>query len=544
MSIFTRKVIFKNNDIVNKKRAQLISAIDTLCNENKLEYFAIGDLLVGAVHYNDFIDNGLDSKTEIGLLRNDYEKLTKLLYTNRDKFGYDIIDRYKSGAKTLSISISLPVTIEQNDLTLEDIATVDIRAFDYVPKDLAERKMYLRKAENAVSKYEKSANLLPPVTQTPMNLRKVVLLFKDSLLYGQKSPAKFHKKLNKILNKYQNTEYVANIHSEKSMCIALDDVFPTTRIAFSGIEINIPKNCNNWTVKIDDELMKRTKTIQKLDLVLLKEFDRVCRKIGVSYFICGGTLLGYKRHGGFIPWDDDIDVGMLRADYDKFLKEGKKHLGEDFFLQTRKSDRKIPYLFSKIRLNGTEYITKYNELRDFHKGICLDLFPFDYVPNSLSERKRFVEKALFWSNVHFETVNRQIEKPDYKNRSKTFYGWWACVDCEIRRRLIRMIPLRLTEYMYLKKATKFNSSAEKLNLKTVASFLPSYTYADVDDIKPYQDITFEGITVMTQKDGEKFLKMQYGDYKELPLLHKRVGHDLIRWSVSDEIAEKYNIYED
>ena len=61
---------------------------------------------------------------------------------------------------------------------------------------------------------------------------------------------------------------------------------------------------------------------------------------------------------------------------------------------------------------------------------------------------------------------------------------------------------------------------------------------------PYQDVTFEGITVMTQKDGEKFLKMQYGDYSTLPLLHQRVGHDLIRFSVSDEIAEKYNIFED
>lgn len=544
MSIFTQKVNFKNNCVVNKKRIQLLSVIDTLCEEHDIQYFAIGDLLVGAVHYCDFIDNGLKSKTEIGLLREDFDKLKKLLYDNEEKLSYSIIDRYKNGAKTLGISISTPVTIEQSDLIFEDIATVDICAFDFIPDELAERKMFLRKAENGVSKYEKSACLLPPVTDTPMNLRKVVFFLKDSILYGQKSPSKYKSKLDKTLSKYKNTGYVAKLSREKSLCVAIDEIFPLKRVSFSDIEINIPKSVSKWTVKIDDELMKQTKAIQKLDLVLLKEFDRVCRKIGVSYFICGGTLLGHKRHGGFIPWDDDIDVGMLRADYDKFLKEGGKYLGEDFFLQTRKSDKKIPYLFSKIRLNGTEYITNYNELRDFHKGICLDLFPFDYVPNSLSVRKRFVEKVLFWSNIHFETVNRQIEKPIYKNKPNSFFEWWARVDCEIRRKLICLIPLKLTERLYLKKATKYNSLAEKSNLKTIASFLPTYTFADVNDIMPYKDIDFEGITVMTQNDGEKFLKMQYGDYSSLPLLHQRVGHDLIRWSVSDEIAHKYNIFED
>lgn len=544
MRLFTRKVRFKNNDVVNKTRAQLLSILDKLCRENSLNYFAIGDLLVGAVHYNDFIDNGLDSKTEVGLVREDYTKLIKLLYENAKKYSFDIIDRYKSGAKTTYLSISKPVTIEQESLTLTDIVTVDIHVFDYIPQTDAERKFYLRKARNYVSRYEKTACLLPPVTQTPMNLRKVFLFFKDSVLYGQRSPHKVYKKLQKTLNKYEDTGFVANLCDKNSVCIALDDIFPVNRVRFSDIELNVPKSFNKWTVKIDEKLMKQTKAIQKLDLVLLKEFDRVCRKIGVSYFICGGTLLGYKRHGGFIPWDDDIDVGMLRADYDKFLKEGKKHLGEDFFLQTRKSDRKIPYLFSKIRLNGTEYITNYNEKRDFHKGICLDLFPFDYVPNPLSERKRFVEKALFWSNVHFETVNRQFEKPKYKNKPKSFFEWWARTDSEIRRLIIRLIPLKLTEHLYLKKATKYNSKAQKLNLKTVASFLPTYTYADINDMIPFEDIDFEGIKVMSLKDGEKFLKMQYGDYTSLPLLHQRVGHDLIRFSVDEKIASKYHIYED
>ena len=249
MSIFTQKVKFKNNDVVNKKRIQLLSAIDSLCKEHDITYFAIGDLLVGAVHYSDFIDNGLNSKTEIGLLRDDFEKLKKLLYDNEESLSYTIIDRYKNGAKTLGISISTAVTIEQEALVFEDIATIDICAFDFIPEALAERKMFLRKAQNCVSKYEKSACLLPPVTQTPMNLRKVVFFLKDSVLYGQKSPSKFKRKLDKTLAKYKNTGYVSNLCGNKRVCISLDEIFPVKRVAFSDIEISIPNDFSKWTVK-------------------------------------------------------------------------------------------------------------------------------------------------------------------------------------------------------------------------------------------------------------------------------------------------------
>lgn len=543
MERFTQHISFKNNEIVNSARADILSVIDKICKENNLRYFGFGDLLVGAVHYNDFIPDGLKSSAQIGLLREEFEKFTKLMYQRADEYSICIIDRYKSGGKALSFTLSKPVVIEQEDVIIEDIATVEVCAFDYVPDSIAEQNYFIKKVKKSASKYEKIVNLLPPVTDVPMNLRKVFLLFIGSLLYGFRNGSKAYTKLIKTASKYKDTSNISNMLCKNNVILNLDDVFPTTRIKINKTEINIPKKINKWTVEIDDKLLKQTRTIQKIDLVLLKEFDTVCRKIGVSYFICGGTLLGYKRHGGFIPWDDDIDVGMLRADYDKFLKEGKKYLGEDFFLQTRKSDKKIPYLFSKVRMNKTSYITNYNELRDFHKGICLDLFPFDYVPNSLSERHRFVQKALFWSNVHFETVNRQLEKPVYKNKAKSAFEWWARTSAELKRIFIRLIPLKLTEFMYIKKATKYNKKAKELNLKTVASFLPTYTYADVEDIIPYQNINFEGVQVMALKDIDKFLQMQYGDYMQLPLLHNRVGHDLISWSIDDDIAKKYNIYD-
>ena len=85
--------------------------------------------------------------------------------------------------------------------------------------------------------------------------------------------------------------------------------------------INCPGDYTPWQPVLNAELERQVAAIQKADLILIKEFDRVCQKLGVGYFVCGGTMLGYMRHGGFIPWDDDVDVAMLREDYDRFIRE-------------------------------------------------------------------------------------------------------------------------------------------------------------------------------------------------------------------------------
>ena len=117
---------------------------------------------------------------------------------------------------------------------------------------------------------------------------------------------------------------------------------------------------------------------QQALLVLLQEFDRVCRKLDIAYYLFAGTLLGAVRHEGFIPWDDDLDVVMLRADYTRFLKEAPAELDrEKFYLQGEFSQH-WPMFFSKLRLNGTTCLEKYRP-RDpkIHQGVYMDIFPCD-----------------------------------------------------------------------------------------------------------------------------------------------------------------------
>ena len=117
---------------------------------------------------------------------------------------------------------------------------------------------------------------------------------------------------------------------------------------------------------------------QQVLLELLVEFDRVCRVLEIPYVLFAGTLLGAARHQGFIPWDDDVDVLMLREDYDRFLKEAEGVLDrEKFFLQKEFSDH-WPLFFSKLRRNGTACLEKFHP-RDpeLHQGIYMDIFPCD-----------------------------------------------------------------------------------------------------------------------------------------------------------------------
>ena len=116
---------------------------------------------------------------------------------------------------------------------------------------------------------------------------------------------------------------------------------------------------------------------QMASLDILLEFDRVCKKNQITYWIDFGTLLGAVRHKGFIPWDDDIDISMPPADFKRFMEIGQKELKDGYFLQTEKTDpgsNMCRGLF-KIRKNNTLYVHDFDDFRkDYHKGVSIDVF--------------------------------------------------------------------------------------------------------------------------------------------------------------------------
>lgn len=126
------------------------------------------------------------------------------------------------------------------------------------------------------------------------------------------------------------------------------------------------------------EIDPRLRKLQMAELEILNEFVRICEKHDLTYYLVGGTLLGAVRHQGFIPWDDDIDVAMPRADYDRLAEVCGEDLGAEYFYQSPETDPYYFLTYAKIRKNGTEiYEERFKDAR-FHKGIFIDIFPLDF----------------------------------------------------------------------------------------------------------------------------------------------------------------------
>lgn len=119
--------------------------------------------------------------------------------------------------------------------------------------------------------------------------------------------------------------------------------------------------------------------LQLCELGILKEVKRVCEKHQITFYLSSGTLLGAVRHQGFIPWDDDIDIEMPYADYQKFLTVAQEELGEDFFVQNSKTDDLFSCAYTKIRKNNTTLLSKYDVGLSGHHGVWIDIFPQTYV---------------------------------------------------------------------------------------------------------------------------------------------------------------------
>ncbi len=141
---------------------------------------------------------------------------------------------------------------------------------------------------------------------------------------------------------------------------------------------------------------QKTKRLWAVLLDLLLEFDRVCKKNGIKYMIDGGTLLGAFRHGGFIPWDDDIDVIMLREEYEKLNKIASKEFSAPYFWQTNETDPDHGRGFARLRNSSTTYMLRSEmsgEKSLFHhnQGVLLDIFICDNMPDRAEERIPFLK---------------------------------------------------------------------------------------------------------------------------------------------------------
>lgn len=147
------------------------------------------------------------------------------------------------------------------------------------------------------------------------------------------------------------------------------------------------------------------KAVWAVELTLLARFDAVCRRHGLTYFAGGGTLLGAVRHGGFIPWDDDIDLFLPRRDYDRLLAVGEVAFLPPCFLQTAYNDVNYSRGHAQLRMDGTTAILEGERGRYvFHQGIFIDVFPLDAVPDDPAAQAAQRRRLARWNRLLAATV--------------------------------------------------------------------------------------------------------------------------------------------
>jgi len=247
--------------------------------------------------------------------------------------------------------------------------------------------------------------------------------------------------------------------------------------------------------------------LQKKELEILKEFIRVCDKLKLNYYMAGGSLIGVIRHKGFIPWDDDIDVCMLRKDYEEFLKKAQPLLKKNYFLQTYETEPGYTGNFAKIRDSKTTFIESSVKKHKINHGIYIDIFPLD--------------NRYKYNKIKLKLLDCQIYKTYTLDFKKTFkYRIKLLISNMIYGRKTTSEICRLKDRIFTKKN---NIKMDKCICYSGAWGIEKETHyiSDFEDTIKKQ---FEDVIVTIPKGYDRVLKDTYGDYMQLPPIEKRKPH--------------------
>ena len=249
--------------------------------------------------------------------------------------------------------------------------------------------------------------------------------------------------------------------------------------------------------------------LQGVLLEMLQVFDGVCTRLGLHYYLFYGTLLGAIRHHGFIPWDDDADVVMPRADYERLLREGAKFLPKGYFLQWYGSEPDYRHPFAKLRKDGTACIIPEHSHIRMHAGIFVDIFPLDEAPKS-----RIGQWLLWHIPYGFERLCAfSVARLPFKLRwmSPCQRLWQRCFRASLWAKWGNCLACWLSG----------NSGSYVSTFITIRNGLKRAMDAKFD-FEPARRIDFSGITLSIPANAERVLQNRYGDYLKPPSDENRI----------------------
>ena len=250
---------------------------------------------------------------------------------------------------------------------------------------------------------------------------------------------------------------------------------------------------------------EKMKKVWAVELEMLEKFIAVCEKNDLQYFLDGGTLLGAVRHKGFIPWDDDIDVIMPRKDYDRLWEIAGSEFQAPYFLQTTLSENGFFRTHAQLRNSNTTGFIDIDKNKDVNKGIFMDIFVLDHIPNGVLSKRIFKYEILIKKKILAYQYDRTYEK--LSRKGKIFY--------KLVHAFFKVYPFKKFYSMFNKTLAKYQNKqtalAGDITLKWRSNVQWPYEWYE-----GYTYLTFEGMPVRVPLFYKEILTRQYGNYMMMP----------------------------
>ena len=248
--------------------------------------------------------------------------------------------------------------------------------------------------------------------------------------------------------------------------------------------------------------------LKAIQLEIIQAIHTFCEKHNIKYSLGYGSLLGAVRHGGYIPWDDDIDIIMPRSDYDKFVSSFNTF---HHTIKVRNHSNYTGYPFPFAKVEDTRTIK--NELGYTGLGIAVDVFPIDNIPDSSLDSKHLLRKCrrlILMNQIKF--IKWDSRRPLYRNLIV----------------YIIKIPLLFVSFKKLSlKHEKLSISYNSKHTNYAGCLIAFYNHKEIMQnhlFSEYTQIKFENLNLCSIKDYDTYLTNLYGNYMQLPPENKRITH--------------------
>lgn len=262
------------------------------------------------------------------------------------------------------------------------------------------------------------------------------------------------------------------------------------------------------------------KKVQELSKKLLVEFDRLCTELDTPYVAWAGTALGAVRHQGFIPWDDDVDVAMLRKDYERFVNEAPKIVGDEFEVVSMRNEPNFVSMVTYLTLKDTVFIPSFFEGCKYQKPLSIDIDPLDNMPDDTKDYKKQNRRSWIWGRLIFLSAGPKPYLPFGGIKKKLVDA--ACAVAVFGMKLFHLTPEKL-QAKWDKAVTEYDSVQTEY-VADYADRSPANWKARPDELFPAVDMPFEDATIKVPKEYDVILTRNYGDYMVLPPVEQRKNH--------------------